>query len=316
MKKNYNRIKLQFIYKKIIQRCNDSLNNRLDDGITICLQKIVAAGVFKFILFFNVLIMAQFNTTAQTNADPNLLRSTDFLISRLIHNSVFYWMYDGGQATCFSVNYNGKKYLVTAKHNFTKDKNQILCWSNKNIKVKNGDRIKFSLKREPSPKFLEGNVYFHPNELIDIAVIKCDSNLNGGIFITSRTQYVISQSAYFLGFPYGLGTNSFQLNDGYPFAFIRKTIISSFSSQNDDLLGSRIFLDGHNNIGFSGGPVLYLNSKTNTVDLAGVIHGFLPVNQNFTSKQGDEFTYSENTGIVIAYDADYIIEIIDQLPKQ
>ncbi len=68
----------------------------------------------------------------------------------------------------------------------------------------------------------------------------------------------LSQDAFFLGYPFGMGT---YIHEVQAWAFVKKGIISSFGK-----LGGvrRIFLDGMNNPGFSGGPVV--------ADIAGSPH--------------------------------------------
>ena len=62
------------------------------------------------------------------------------------------------------------------------------------------------------------------------------------------------QDVYFLGFPYGLHGDMSALSNDLPFPFVKKGIISLF--HNDGV--NRIYLDGHNNPGFSGGPVVFM----------------------------------------------------------
>jgi hypothetical protein len=83
------------------------------------------------------------------------------------------------------------------------------------------------------------------------------------------------QDAYFVGFPYGLFTGGKKVNGLYPIAFIKK---GTFSATVREGIATVIFLDGHNNPGFSGGPIVYrdLNQNGTVFYLAGVISGFLP----------------------------------------
>ena len=47
----------------------------------------------------------------------------------------------------------------------------------------------------------------------------------------------IGQEVFFLGFPYGLGSELGELNDDFPLPFIKRAIVSAM----DDSNGSRIF---------------------------------------------------------------------------
>lgn len=89
---------------------------------------------------------------------------------------------------------------------------------------------------------------------------------------------IVSQDAYFLGFPYGLSTGSGEINNKYPFPFVKKCIVSAVNNQT-------IFLDGHNNRGFSGGPLVTVDNK-NVVTIIGVVSGYLGDGQNKTENSG------------------------------
>lgn len=95
-----------------------------------------------------------------------------------------------------------------------------------------------------------------------------------------------------MSFPYGLSTDSGEINNKYPFPFVKKCIISSINKQT-------IYLDGHNNRGFSGGPVVVIETNK-TMKIIGVVSGFLNDNVNVT----------ENSGIFYANSISLIIDAI------
>ena len=57
---------------------------------------------------------------------------------------------------------------------------------------------------------------------------------------------ILSENVCFLGYPFNFATGDKGINAGFPVPFVKKAIVSAFED-------STIYLDGHNNPGFSGG---------------------------------------------------------------
>jgi hypothetical protein len=147
----------------------------------------------------------------------------------------------------------------------------------------------------------------------DISVFAVPGSKTGGesIEATSEEMYY-SQDVYFLGFPFGLQSEIKELNDDFPIPFVKKAILSNFL-----LEGKRkiLLLDGHNNPGFSGGPVVYLNVKKGVFQLAGIISGYRAETRNAQVKNVDiDVQYQTNTGIIIAYGIKSAIDLIESNP--
>jgi hypothetical protein len=85
------------------------------------------------------------------------------------------------------------------------------------------------------------------------------------------------QDAYFLGFPYNIGSPMVP-NGGYPLAFVKHALISVIQPLNLEKKESLYQMDGYNNPGFSGGPVVVKDfSKPEfTYAVIAVISGFQP----------------------------------------
>lgn len=180
--------------------------------------------------------------------------------------------------TGFTVEKDDKQYLVSAKHVFPG-----LTKTDEISVFKDGDWRKITV----DPLFCKDN---------DVDIIAFDI---GDKTITPKHEVqlgmaglFVSQDAYFLGFPYGLSTDSGEINNKYPFPFIKKCIVSAVNKQT-------IFLDGHNNRGFSGGPVVTVDNK-NAVKIIGVVSGFL----------GDDQNKTENSGIFYANNISLITEMM------
>ncbi len=166
---------------------------------------------------------------------------------------------------------------------------------------------------EAVPYYYNGRPYSEND--IDIVVIKTNIPVNqeeNRLFLTSKNCFV-GQDVFFLGFPY-LGTSikytPKEINSGYPFPFVKKAALAAF----DDPI---IYLDGHNNHGFSGGPVVFYDYKENRHKILGVISAYLTHNgkvERIEAKTKNyEYFYQENSGIGIAYDIRYANELIAQI---
>ena len=92
-----------------------------------------------------------------------------------------------------------------------------------------------------------------PDAAADVAVFRLDQSIvpPGLPLVAGTKDMIFGQDAYFLGFPYGL---TFNLG-GEDFPLVKRCTISatnrSFQGRNV------ILLDGWNNPGFSGGPVVF-----------------------------------------------------------
>ena len=122
---------------------------------------------------------------------------------------------------------------------------------------------------------------------------------------------VLAEDVYFLGFPFGLIAEvKTELNADFPFPLVKKAIVSAVGFD-----GAPMLLDGHNNAGFSGGPVARRGTnKEQTV--IGVVSGYRYDRQKVRDKYGKEtaFTYDTNTGIIIAHNIKHALTLIERNP--
>lgn len=126
-------------------------------------------------------------------------------------------------------------------------------------------------------------------------------------------RYAYGQDVYFLGFPFGDGLELGEMNNHYPAAFVKRAIISGINSGGRP---SIVYLDGHNNPGFSGGPVVARNPETNVLEVISIISGY-----RFTSEQIQhrgspipDTSVNINTGIIISYGICHAREIMSANP--
>lgn len=156
-------------------------------------------------------------------------------------------------------------------------------------------------------------LFCHSNTNIDIAVL--DLKLNDqkkNNFDFGGMTYYLSQECYFVGFPFNLkmDDNEGTMNNGFPIPFVKKGIVSLFISDSSNM--RQIFLDGHNNPGFSGAPVVIHNFKDGSeheVRIIGVVSAYLNEAKVIKTPYGDLIN-NENSGIVLSYAFDHVLEII------
>jgi hypothetical protein len=271
-----------------------------------------------FLLFLSVVTPARLNAQVTSN-----------VIMRVLHMRVSAGTDHEGMATAFTIDVDGREYLITAKHVVQglkeNDKIDIFMnggWSSLNVSI------------------------FRCDDPVDIAVLIPPRQLtvNFELPFESQLNFLMGQDAYFLGFPYGLQAPG---GGTYPIAIIKRGTISASIPMDISRKKSTILLDGENNPGFSGGPIVFrdLNKSQFVLNLAGVVSGFIPevvsvMKRNgikspddagnkakaepWRIQKGADGTYFEyvdtdvyvplNTGIVIGYTIAPAIDLIRQHP--
>jgi hypothetical protein len=158
--------------------------------------------------------------------------------------------------TAFTIDVEGRQYLVTAKHVVkglgTDGTIQV---------VRNG---------EWSPLVVK---VFRCDEPVDIAVLVPPAQLSVSLALEpSSDGMLFGGEMYFLGFPYAQAT-SVNLAGGYPLPLIKKATLSGMDSLGPGK-GSVIVLDGYNNPGFSGSPGVFRDERSHALKVAGVVVSF------------------------------------------
>jgi Trypsin-like peptidase domain len=201
--------------------------------------------------------------------------------------------------TAFKIDYNGKLYWVTARHVVAG-----LPMSDATIQV------------QQSGKWVDQKVVkilFPPSESADIAVLDVGESISQPfeIAVTGKADGVtFGQQVWFLGYPYGLGTDS----NGLQFPFIKKGIMSALDSTNPDAI--ILYIDGFNNPGFSGGPIVYWAFGSHTYRILGVVQGYKVENAKMmVNGQPADTQVLVNSGILIGYSIAHAIQAIDPTYK-
>lgn len=209
---------------------------------------------------------------------------------------VFPFRYGDAIGSSFTVEVDGRQYLLTARHLVSglRDDGSIELH-------RNGEWNRLKIKRLP----------VEPSAA-DIAVLVLPSVLPQTLPIDlGEAGLILSEELYFLGFPYGLTFPGALQASGFPFPFVKRGICSAFGPVN----GTRyVFLDGHNNPGFSGGPIV--RSRPNsTPTIIAVVAGFRHADEAVL-KEGKptEYYYRANTGIVVGTSVTHAADAIRKRP--
>jgi len=204
--------------------------------------------------------------------------------------------------TGFFVHVDGREYVVTARHLAEALNENFLDVSFKNQWV----RENF-------------DVVGHCSES-DVSVICFNRAICSKEFtvILSLEGLTYGQEVFFLGFPFGLSGDVDALLAGLPLPFVKRATVSNIGnvSHPELSLGADFWLDGINNIGFSGGPVVW--GKSNDLmnyRICGIVCSYYldpePVRDGV-----EQTTYrvDSNTGLILAASIDRAIRLIEANP--
>ena len=103
------------------------------------------------------------------------------------------------------------------------------------------------------------------------------------------------------------------MNRLFPLPLVKKGIVSAIV-KNENM--SIVLIDGHNNPGFSGGPVVF-DVPDKGLHIAGVISSYRYDYQEVIDDEGKRTRYRamSNTGIVLAHNIKHAIDAIEQNPN-
>lgn len=245
----------------------------------------------KFILII-VFILYQLWTLGQESLEINKSIHPPTL---KILDQVYLIQSDTLSGTCFAVDYNNEEYLVTARHIFRR-----LIKSDTSVFIKLYVKGRIS---DYTAKF-----YTHKNPSIDIAVLKLNDKINKKESYPLTGHIVIGQDVYFLGYPTFGGHIFYTQSHSEIFPFIKRAIVSASVNINDTT--SIMFLDGQNNPGFSGGPIMYYDYFDNKHKIIGIISGYYLQEANLDTTS---YKYYENSGIIKGYYIKQAVEIIENI---
>lgn len=205
--------------------------------------------------------------------------------------------YGGQSGTAFSLEVDGRQYLVTARHLFTPS------GSVSRIEVRNEpDWLPIAVRRlEVLP------------EDVDIAVFAPAEQVTPVLPIAvTATGLALSQDLFFLGYPYGMSTAGQAINAGFPLPFVKKGVCAALMFQSGYLT---IYIDALNNPGFSGGPVVAMHAGSTVPTIVGVVSGYRFEDTPVLRKgAGTDLSLRSNTGLAIATSIQPALDAIAKNP--
>lgn len=208
-----------------------------------------------------------------------------------VTHQVFQIAVGGSLASAFTIEHNGRQYLVSAAHVFPQP----------------GDHEKLRIYQNNARRHLPVALVGIDRDA-DTVVLQPPVRIAPKSPLTPSAHGVsYSQDVYFLGFPFGI-TPSGSPTDR-PFPFVKKACLSAVNVFSDKTV---FYLDGHNNPGFSGGPVVF-QRRDGRASVLSVVSGYRTDERPVRAK-GEELpiTFRENTGIIISYDIKHAIHLIDK----
>ena len=220
------------------------------------------------------------------------------MITTNILQRTFRIMYDNRTGTCFTIDVDGRQYLITAQHVAS----SII-----------GSGI-VKIFQEGIWKNLQVELVGQGENGVDITVLAPGLRLSPSHPLnTSMAGVIVSQDMYFLGFPYGLMNDGGQLNADFPLPLVKKGILSAMQFGNV----RKLLLDGHNNPGFSGGPVVChrVDDPKDQLTVVGVVSGYLQSSEPvYDANRQAAYSFYSNTGIVEAHGIGHALDLIHANP--
>ena len=215
----------------------------------------------------------------------------------------------GAVGTAFTIDYKGKLYLVTARHMVAgiPDSNAV-------IQVRRGDNWE---------DYRTIKTLYPSSKDVDIAVFETTEKVPQPFQIAAFSQaggggITLGQSLWFIGYPFGLGSSNLTVNGvkGTSLPFMKRGSMSAIDGTNSDAVV--YYIDGFNNPGFSGGPIVFWDFTTHKYEILGVVKGYKQdTAKTIVNEQEVDVPVLVNSGILVAYGIKYAIDAIENsLQKQ
>jgi len=206
--------------------------------------------------------------------------------------------------SAFTIEVDGKQYLITARH----------------LLEGFGNEGEIELWIEGRWSRIGARAIYPAKQLVDVAALDLGRPVTITFPLTASSGgLTLGQQVFFLGYPYGLGTSaSAPAPPGFgELPFLKSGIVSAVDDRDPD--ANILYLDGQNNPGFSGGPIVFWHPESGSFRVAGVVRGYrneaLPVLKKKKLDDPEAKAYNDlytraNSGIVIGYDIRHIVEAI------
>lgn len=198
------------------------------------------------------------------------------------------------QGTGFTIEVDGRQYLITARH----------------LVSKAPSRGTIEILRDSQWLKIDYQTILVEPTTVDIAVLALPIQISNllPIELGFKSSY-LSQAVFFVGFPYGLSVDGRAINGGFPIPLVKHGIIASLGFNHDPFL-----VDGINNPGFSGGPVVRAEVGSSPIIL-GVISAYRAEQATvYAENVKTGLTVGLNTGLLVAYPIELALDAIAKNP--
>jgi hypothetical protein len=213
---------------------------------------------------------------------------------------VFLIKYGDKFGSSFTIDVDNRQYLISAKHFL--------------VELKESDHIE--IFHDSQWKRLEVKRIDLKNPKIDILVLAPAVQLSPPLGLQpSIDNIILSQNVFFLGFPFGMKDEAKAINNYFPLPFVKRGIVSAMDFDNKE--EKILYVDGYNNPGFSGGPIVFVDLKEKKLKVAAVVSGYRMQLADIYIYEKDKATALKavtNSGLLIGYTIDAAIDAIKNKP--
>jgi S1-C subfamily serine protease len=196
--------------------------------------------------------------------------------------------------TAFTIDYQDKLYLITARHVVAgiPDTNAVL-------QVRDGDKW---------TEYKTTKTIYPESSDVDIAIFATDEKPPQHFAIepmSGASGPTFGQQLWFIGYPYGLGSNI----QGHILPFLKRGSMSAVDSTNKSAI--IFYIDGFNNPGFSGGPIIFWDFSSHKYEILGVVQGYKEdTAKTLVNGRQVDTQYLVNSGILVAYSIGHAMDAI------
>ena len=202
--------------------------------------------------------------------------------------------------TGFVVDYEGKVYIITAKHVVAG-----LPTTNATLQVWQDETWK---------DYQTVRTLFPSSSDVDIAVFETNEKVPTPFGVRPADEIggaTMGQQVWFLGYPFGIES---RFADDKRAPFIKRGTMSAVDGTKPDAVV--IYVDGFNNPGFSGGPIVYWDFSKRVYGILGVVQGYREdAAKVLVNGQHVDTQILTNTGILVGYSIKHAMDAIKATNK-
>jgi S1-C subfamily serine protease len=235
---------------------------------------------------------------------PVAARAQDAVPAEILARSIFIKVGNEG-GTAFTLDYQGKIYLVTARHVVAGvPAENAIIQINKDGQWQDYHTVK---------------TLYPPSGDADIAVFQTSEKAAKPFTIAPAGDtggVTLGQPLWFIGYPFGMAGHVIMKGSGAAvLPFIKRGTMSAIDVTKPDAVV--YYIDGFNNPGFSGGPILFWEFSTHTYKILGVVQGYkADTAKQLVNGQQVDTHILVNSGILVGYGIQAAIQAIDQSLKK